>query len=129
MSHQVQLFEIQGKRRRDKITPKLVLHTYKSISLHKGTNRCNISRKHVTATYVRLLFLLHVPATRYFYMSPHCALLFCRCKMSVKRIEALEALDDNIFRRYISYFLSFNFCFVFFSLHIFFHLEFMVSTS
>ena len=39
-------------------------------------------------------------------------------KMSVQRNEALEALEDNILRRYISYFLSFKF-YLFFH-HIFF---------
>ena len=32
VSQEVELFKIQGTRHRDKITPKLVLHTYKSIS-------------------------------------------------------------------------------------------------
>ena len=38
--------------------------------------------------------------------------------MSVERNEALEALEDNILRRYISYFLSLKFYFFF--LHILF---------
>ena len=39
-------------------------------------------------------------------------------KRSVQRNETLEALEDNIFRRYFSYFLSFKY--LHFSLHIFF---------
>ena len=56
--------------------------------------------------------------------------IFLRCsmiankKLSVKRIEALKALGDNIFFCSISFFLSSTF--LFFSLHIFFHLEMMV---
>ena len=51
MSHEVQLVELNGTRRGDKITPKLVLHNYKSISSHEGTCRCNISLKQVPATF------------------------------------------------------------------------------
>ena len=50
MSQDVQLVELQGTRRGDKITPKLVLHNYKSISSHEGTCRRNISLKQAPAT-------------------------------------------------------------------------------
>ena len=49
--HEVQQVELFATCRGDKISPKLVLHNYKSISLHEGTCRCNISLGHVPATF------------------------------------------------------------------------------
>ena len=79
MFHEVQQVELRATCRGDKISPKLVLHNYKSISLHEGTCRCNISLGHVAATFhvcanFVILSLLHVPATRPCYMSPPCVL-------------------------------------------------------
>ena len=51
VSHEVQLVQFHVTRRGDKITPKLVLHNYKSISSHEETCRCNIPLKHVPATF------------------------------------------------------------------------------
>ena len=51
VSHEVQQAELHGTYRGDKITPKLVLHNCKSVSSHEGTCRCNISLKHVHATF------------------------------------------------------------------------------
>ena len=90
------MVELHGTHRGDKITPKLVLHNYKRISSNEGTCCCNISLKHVPATFScvctccdfvsatcpatrpcympRYPSLLHVLATRRCYMSPQCAL-------------------------------------------------------
>ena len=51
MSHEVQQVELRATCRGDKISPKLVLHSYKSISSHEETCRCNISLGHVPATF------------------------------------------------------------------------------
>ena len=52
MSHEVQQVEVlRATCREDKISPILVLHNYKIISLHEGTCRCNISLGHVPATF------------------------------------------------------------------------------
>ena len=83
--------ELHGTRREDKITPKLVLHNYKSISSHEGTRRCNISLKHVPATPSSVCACCDfVPATRPGYTSLlHVASVcttqvFCRCNMSLQ---------------------------------------------
>ena len=47
-------------RRGDKITLKMVLHNYKSISSHEGTCHCNISLKHVPATFSCVFMCAHV---------------------------------------------------------------------
>ena len=51
MSHEIQQVELRATCRGDKISPKLVLHSYKSISSQEGTCRCNISLGHVSATF------------------------------------------------------------------------------
>ena len=51
MSHEVQQVELRATCRGDKISPKLVLYSYKSISSREGTCRCNISPGHVPATF------------------------------------------------------------------------------
>ena len=89
VSHEVQLVELHGTRRGNKVTPKLVLHNYKSIISHEGTCRCNISLKHVPTTFSCVCTCCDfVPATCPCYMSPHCALhkffFFCRCNMSLQ---------------------------------------------
>ena len=96
ISHEVQQVELRLTCPGDKISPKLALHNYKSISLHEGPD--------VAATYpwdmypqhfhmcanVVILSLLHVPATRSCYMSPQCVLhkFFCRCNMSLRHAPA-----------------------------------------
>ena len=84
--------ELHGTRRGDKITPKFVLHNYKSISSHEGhVASCNISLGHVPATFSsvctccdfvsatcpRYTSLLHVASV--------CTTqVFCRCNMSLQ---------------------------------------------
>ena len=51
MSHEAQQVELCATCRGDKISPKLALHSYKSISSQKGTCRCNMSLGHVPATF------------------------------------------------------------------------------
>ena len=80
MSHEVQQVELRATCRGDKISPKLVLHNYKSISLHEGRCHCNISLGHVPATFSCVckcfwfcpcyMSPLHVPATC--RLSVHC---------------------------------------------------------
>ena len=50
-SHEVQQVELRATYRGDKILPKLVLHNYKSISLHEGTCRCKIIPGHAPAKF------------------------------------------------------------------------------
>ena len=94
MTHEVQQVELRSTCRGDKISPKLVLHSYKSISSHEGTCRCKISLGHVPATFSCVckcsdFVPAHdVPATRPCYMSPQCVLhkfvvaAACRCDMT-----------------------------------------------
>ena len=91
MSHEVQQVELRATCRGDKISPKLVLHNYKSISLHEGTCRCNISLGHVTATFSCVCkFCDFVPATcpRYtslLHVTSVCTTqVFCRCNVSLR---------------------------------------------
>ena len=84
-----QLDELHGTRRRDKIIAKLVLHNYKTISSHEGTCCCNISLKHVPATFSCVRTCCDfVPATRPCLMSPQCTLhksfvaVTCRCNLT-----------------------------------------------
>ena len=79
----------------DKISLKLVLHNYKSISLHEGTCRCNISLGHVLATFSCVCKCCDfVPATCPCYTSLlHVASVctaqaFCRCSMSLRHVPA-----------------------------------------
>ena len=73
------------------MSPKLLLHNYDSIGSHEGTRRCNMSLRHVPATFLcvckRHDFVL---ATRPHYMSPQCLLhnFFCRCYMSLWHVSA-----------------------------------------
>ena len=88
-SHEIQQVELHATCRGDKISPKLVLHNYKSISSHEETCCCKKSLGHVPATSfhvcanVVILSLLHVPATRPCYVSPRCLLhkFFVPCPM------------------------------------------------
>ena len=97
MSHEVQQVELRATCRGDKISPKLVLHSYKSISSHEGTCRCNISLGHVPATFSCVCKCCDfVPATcsRYtslLHVASVCtAQVFvaaaCRCDMSLQHV-------------------------------------------
>ena len=77
------------------IPPKLVLHNYKSISLHDGTCRYNISLGHVPATFSCVCKCCDfVPATSPRYTSLlHVASVcttqvFCRCSMALRHVPA-----------------------------------------
>ena len=94
VSHEVQQVELRATCREDKMSPKLVLHNYDSISSHEGTYRCNMSLRYVPATFScvckRYDFL---PATcpRYtsqLYVPSVCTIqifvaALCRCDMSL----------------------------------------------
>ena len=95
MSHEVQQVELRATCRGDKISPKLVLHNYKSVSLHQGTCRCNISLGHVTATFSCVCkFCDFVPGTcprdtSLLHVASVCLHKFfvaatCRCDMSLQ---------------------------------------------
>ena len=94
VSHEVQQVELRATCRRDRMSPKLMLRNYDCISSHEGTCRCNMSLRHVPATFScvckRYDFvpatcpcytsLLHVPSectTQIF------AAALCRCDMSL----------------------------------------------
>ena len=98
MSHEVQQVELSLTCPGDKISPKLVLHNYKSIILHEGTCRCNISLGHVSATfscvckccdfvpatcsrYTSLLHVASVCTTQIFLSLQHVAAT-CPCNMT-----------------------------------------------
>ena len=86
------LIELHGTRRGDKITLKLVLHNYKSISSHEGTCGCNISLKRVPATFATFSCCDFVSATSPRYTSQlnvtsACTTqVFCRCNMSLQHV-------------------------------------------
>ena len=95
MSHEVQQVELRVTCRGDKISPKLVLHSYKSISSHEGTCRCKISLGHVPATFSCVCKCCDfVPATcpRYTSLLPVASVCTtqvfvaaaCRCDMSLQ---------------------------------------------
>ena len=95
MSHEVQQLELRATCRRDKISPKLVLHSYKSISSHEGTCRCNISLRHVPATFSCVCKCCDfVPArcpryTSLLHVASVCTTqVFCRCSMSLRHVPA-----------------------------------------
>ena len=95
MSHEVQQVELRATCRGDKISAKLVLHNYKSISLHEGTCCCNISLGHVPAAFSCVCKCCDfVPATCPCYKSLlHVASVcttqvFCRCSMSLRNVPA-----------------------------------------
>ena len=96
---EVQQVELRATRRGEKLSPKLVLHNYKSISLHEGTCRCNISLRHVPATFSCMCKCCDfVPATYPRYTSLlHVASVctaqgFCRCSMSLRHVPATSPL-------------------------------------
>ena len=74
VSHEKQLVQFHVTRRGDKITPKLVLHNYKSISSHEETCRCNIPLKHVPATFSCVCTCCDFVAAT------------CRCNMSLQHV-------------------------------------------
>ena len=93
--HEVQQVELRATCRGDKISRKLVLHNYKSISLHEGTCRCNISLGHVPATFSCVCKCCDfVPATCPRYTSllrvaSVCSKqVFCRCNRSLRHVPA-----------------------------------------
>ena len=89
MSHEVQQVELRATCRGDKISPKLVLHSSKTISSHDGTCRCNTSLGHVPATFSCVCKCCDfVPATcpRYsslLHVASVCTThVFCPCNMT-----------------------------------------------
>ena len=75
MSHRVQLFELHGARRGNKISPKwsctiikVAVHTRVHVA---ATHPCDIDSQHFhVSAHVVILSLLHFPATRPCYMPP-----------------------------------------------------------
>ena len=71
--HEVYQVERRATCCGDKMSPKLMLHNYDSTSSHDGTCRCNMSLRHVPATFScvckrydfcpRYMSRLHVPTT------------------------------------------------------------------
>ena len=106
MSHEVQQVKLRATCRGDKISPK-PLHNYKSISLHEGTCRCNISLGHVPATFSCVCKCCDfVPATcpRYtslLHVASVCtAQVFCRCNMSLRHVPATWPLVSTHLNSY-----------------------------
>ena len=91
VSYEFQLVELHGTRRGDKITPKLILHIYKTISSDVGTATTYPWNMYPGATFSCVCTCCDfVPTTCPYYMSLlHVASVcttqvFCRCNMSLQ---------------------------------------------